>query len=93
MRFQNYKNIKLKLSWSCEVGPIIAGENTQPFTLYASKVGLAFQIIDDILDVTSSSKTLGKKVGKDMYKNKATFVSKIGLIIPRKEQLVSIRSL
>ena len=77
-RIQEYKTGKL-ISWSCEVGPIIAEENTEPFTLYAAKIGLAFQIIDDILDVTSSSKTLGKKAGKDKEKNKATFVSKLGL--------------
>ena len=81
---QEYKTGKL-ISWSCEVGPIIAGENTSPFTLYASKIGLAFQIIDDILDVTSSSKTLGKKTGKDQKKNKATFVSKLGLDNSRKK--------
>ena len=83
-KLQEYKTGKL-ISWSCEVGPIIAGENTEPFVLYASKIGLAFQIIDDILDVTSSSKTLGKKVGKDTEKNKATFVSKLGLDNSRKK--------
>ena len=77
-KIQEYKTGKL-ISWSCEVGPIIAEENIEPFSLYAAKIGLAFQIIDDILDVTSSSKTLGKNVGKDMDKNKATFVSKLGL--------------
>tara|TARA_B100001093_G_scaffold320144_1_gene305435 strand:- start:378 stop:995 length:618 start_codon:yes stop_codon:yes gene_type:complete len=89
-KLQEYKTGKL-ISWSCEVGPIIAGENTEPFVLYASKIGLAFQIIDDILDVTSSSKTLGKKVGKDIEKNKATFVSKLGLDNSRKKaaELVS----
>ena len=46
---------------------------------------------NDILDVTSSSKTLGKKVGKDQEKNKATFVSKLGLDNSRKKatQLVA----
>ena len=83
-KLQEYKTGKL-ISWSCEVGPIIAGENIEPFVLYASKIGLAFQIIDDILDVTSSSKTLGKKVGKDTEKNKATFVSKLGLDNSRKK--------
>ena len=67
------------ISWSCEVGPTIAGETIEPFSLYASKIGLAFQIVEDILDITSSSKTLGKKAGKDKEKNKATFVSKLGL--------------
>ena len=89
-KLQEYKTGKL-ISWSCEVGPIIAGENTEPFSLYASKIGLAFQIIDDILDVTSSSRTLGKKVGKDLDKNKATFVSKLGLDNSKKKatELVS----
>ncbi len=89
-KLQEYKTGKL-ISWSCEVGPIIAGENTGPFVLYASKIGLAFQIIDDILDVTSSSKTLGKKAGKDIDKNKATFVSKLGLENSKKKafELVS----
>jgi len=83
-KLQEYKTGKL-ISWSCEVGPIIAGEDTEPFVLYASNIGLAFQIVDDILDVTSSSKTLGKKVGKDIEKNKATFVSKLGLDTSRKK--------
>ena len=83
-KLQEYKTGKL-ISWSCEVGPIIASEYIAPFSLYASKIGLAFQIIDDILDVTSSSKNLGKKVGKDKEKNKATFVSKLGLDNARKK--------
>ncbi len=85
-KIQEYKTGKL-ISWSCEVGPIIAEENTEPFSLYAAKIGLAFQIIDDILDVTSSSKALGKNVGKDMDKNKATFVSKLGLDNSKKKAL------
>ena len=85
-KIQEYKTGKL-ISWSCEVGPIIAEENTEPFSLYAAKIGLAFQIIDDILDVTSSSKKLGKNVGKDMDKNKATFVSKLGLDNSKKKAL------
>ncbi len=89
-KLQEYKTGKL-ISWSCEVGPIIAAENTEPFSIYASKIGLAFQIIDDILDVTSSFKALGKKVGKDIDKNKATFVSKLGLDNSKKKafELVS----
>ena len=83
-KLQEYKTGEL-ISWSCEVGPIIAGEKTDPFSLYASKIGLAFQITDDILDVTSSSKTLGKKAGKDQEKNKATFVSKLGIDNSRKK--------
>ena len=85
-KIQEYKTGKL-ISWSCEVGPIIAEENTEPFSLYAAKIGLAFQIIDDTLDVTSSSKALGKNVGKDKDNNKATFVSKLGLDNSKKKAL------
>ena len=43
------------------------------------KLGLAFQIQDDILDVTSTTETLGKKVGSDIANHKSTYVSLIGL--------------
>ena len=46
---------------------------------YAENLGLAFQITDDILDVTSDSKTLGKPVGSDEKNNKPTFVKLYGL--------------
>ena len=46
---------------------------------YGDAVGLAFQVIDDILDVTQASETLGKTAGKDMDNNKPTYVSILGL--------------
>lgn len=46
---------------------------------YAAAVGLAFQVVDDILDVTADSATLGKTAGKDAQDNKPTYVSIIGL--------------
>ncbi len=46
---------------------------------YARCIGLAFQIQDDILDITSNAKTLGKSTGKDQQQNKATFPSHLGL--------------
>ena len=46
---------------------------------YGAAVGLAFQVVDDILDVTSDSATLGKTVGKDAAQDKPTFVSLMGL--------------
>ena len=46
---------------------------------YGAAVGLAFQVVDDILDVTSDSATLGKTVGKDAAQEKPTFVSLMGL--------------
>ena len=46
---------------------------------YGAAVGLAFQVVDDILDVTSDSATLGKTAGKDAAQDKPTFVSLMGL--------------
>ena len=46
---------------------------------YARSVGLAFQVVDDILDVVSDTQTLGKTVGKDAAHDKPTFVSLLGL--------------
>ena len=51
---------------------------------YAQAIGLAFQVHDDILDVTGDSATLGKAVGKDANAGKATFVSLLGLEQARK---------
>jgi farnesyl diphosphate synthase len=46
---------------------------------YGATIGLAFQVVDDILDVTADSATLGKTAGKDADHNKPTFVSFMGL--------------
>jgi len=46
---------------------------------YGAALGLAFQVVDDILDVTQASETLGKTAGKDQNDNKPTYVSVLGL--------------
>ncbi len=46
---------------------------------YASGIGLAFQIVDDILDVTSDAETLGKPIGSDAENQKTTYVSLFGV--------------
>ena len=46
---------------------------------YASALGRAFQIVDDILDVTSTFEELGKPIGSDSQQNKSTYVSLLGL--------------
>jgi farnesyl diphosphate synthase len=46
---------------------------------YGSAIGLAFQVVDDILDVTADSATLGKTAGKDAAQDKPTYVSLLGL--------------
>jgi farnesyl diphosphate synthase len=46
---------------------------------YGGAIGLAFQVVDDILDVTADSATLGKTAGKDADNDKPTYVSLMGL--------------
>jgi farnesyl diphosphate synthase len=46
---------------------------------YAAAIGLAFQVVDDILDVTADTATLGKTAGKDAADDKPTYVSLLGL--------------
>jgi farnesyl diphosphate synthase len=51
----------------------------QALSDYGWAIGLAFQVVDDILDVTQGSETLGKTAGKDADQNKPTYVSLLGL--------------
>jgi farnesyl diphosphate synthase len=51
---------------------------------YGDAIGLAFQVVDDILDVTGLSETLGKTAGKDLDANKPTYVSVLGLEAARR---------
>jgi len=59
------------------------GETTpvawQSLSRYGEAIGLAFQVVDDILDVTQASEMLGKTAGKDLDNNKPTYVSVLGL--------------
>jgi farnesyl diphosphate synthase len=68
--------------FSCLAGAILGKASMaerQALALYADRIGLAFQIADDILDVESSSVALGKATGKDKAAGKATFVDLLGL--------------
>ncbi len=56
-----------------------SAEAAQQLQQYASAIGLAFQVVDDILDVTADSQTLGKTAGKDAANDKPTYVSLMGL--------------
>ncbi len=68
---------------AASIGCIAAGRDNEQTLKSAAKygynLGLAFQIVDDILDVTASEKTLGKPIGSDQRNNKTTFVSLYGL--------------
>jgi len=65
--------------WSAQAGARLGQADMKPLTDYATALGLAFQIADDILDVEGDATTVGKAVGKDADRGKATFVSLLGL--------------
>jgi len=74
--------------YACEAGAILAGaEESEQERLrhYARDLGLAFQIADDLLDVTGTTEQLGKTAGKDVEQGKATLVSVYGVDGARKE--------
>jgi len=76
------------LSCAVEMGAIASHlDQAQMMHLrnYSQKLGLAFQIIDDVLDVTGDSQTLGKTAGKDAAQDKPTYVSLMGLDYARKQ--------
>jgi geranylgeranyl diphosphate synthase type II len=67
---------------SVRIGGIFAGANTaqlKALSCYGSQIGLAFQIVDDVLDVVASSEGLGKTAGKDAQQQKATFPALYGV--------------
>lgn len=73
---------------SCRIGGICGGaapEQLAALTAYGEAVGLMFQIVDDLLDVTQSSEHLGKAAGKDQSAGKLTFPGLLGLEQSRKE--------
>ncbi len=74
--------------FSCEAGPILgeaSADDRRRLRDYARDIGLAFQISDDLIDVTSTAEQAGKAVGKDQDKGKATLVSIHGVEGARQE--------
>ena len=67
---------------SMRAGAIIGGANDselENITNYAKNIGLAFQVVDDILDIVGDEKKLGKDVGSDLENNKSTYPSLFGI--------------
>jgi len=77
---------------SAELGVLCGKEQAQPyrstFAQFADALGLAFQIQDDILDVTASTETLGKPQGSDEQAEKSTYVKLLGLDGARQKLLL-----
>ncbi len=73
---------------SAEAGAICANasaEQRNALAQFAAAVGLAFQVTDDVLDVTGDSESLGKTAGKDIKAKKSTYVSVLGLAGAKEE--------
>jgi farnesyl diphosphate synthase len=76
------------LLFAVEAGAILAGashDQREALARYGRSLGIAFQIADDVLDVEADSATLGKAVGKDEAKGKATLVQVLGIEAARRE--------
>lgn len=82
LRIMDIKKTGALISAACQLGCISAGANDEQLKAaadYALNIGIAFQIVDDILDVTSDTETLGKPVGSDEQNKKSTYVSLLGI--------------
>jgi geranylgeranyl diphosphate synthase type II len=62
----------------------IKGRELEAMGIYGENIGMAFQIVDDILDITATTQQLGKPKGSDAAKNKMTYPSLYGLNHSRK---------
>lgn len=74
-------------SVACRAGAIAAGADEEKIKLasqYGYKLGLAFQIVDDILDVEGDEQELGKPVGSDEEQNKTTYITLFGMEAAKK---------
>ena len=67
-----YKKTASLIEAACEASAISAGFDKEKFGLYGKNIGIAFQIIDDLLDITQDEKTLGKPSMHDFFEGKTT---------------------
>jgi geranylgeranyl diphosphate synthase type II len=82
LRFIHENKTAAMLKSSVRLGAMSANANPKKLsaiTQFGERLGLAFQVIDDILDVTQTSEILGKSAGKDVAAKKATYPAVIGL--------------
>lgn len=82
LRQMDEKKTAALIEAACMMGCIAAGaddEKVKAAERYAYHIGVAFQIVDDILDVTSTTEELGKAVGSDRENDKSTYVSLLGI--------------
>ncbi len=88
LRYIHENKTAAMLAVSVRLGAMSANASTKQLdaiTEFGHSLGLAFQVIDDILDVTQTSEKLGKSAGKDVAAQKATYPSVLGLEASRAE--------
>ena len=88
LRFIHEAKTAALLTASIRLGAMSANATPaklEALTAFGRNLGLAFQVIDDILDVTQTSEKLGKSAGKDVAAQKATYPALLGLAKARKE--------
>jgi geranylgeranyl diphosphate synthase type II len=88
VRFIHERKTAAMIVLSLRLGAMMANataKQLQSLTDFGKALGLAFQIIDDLLDLTQSSRQLGKSAGKDLIAKKATYPAVIGLEASQKE--------
>ena len=82
VRLMEEKKTANLIEAACMMGCVVAGAEEEKIAAaerYAHAIGLAFQIVDDILDVTSTAEELGKPIGSDVDNEKNTFMSLLGI--------------
>lgn len=67
-----YQKTASLIEASAQAAALLAGKNSEPYRIYGRNLGLAFQMIDDLLDITSDSETLGKPALHDFVEGKTT---------------------
>jgi farnesyl diphosphate synthase len=79
LEFMHVRKTGALISAAVKLGALCAGPCPAALEQYGRRVGLAFQIVDDVLDMEASTATLGKTAGKDSKQGKPTYVSAMGV--------------
>ena len=79
LEFMHVRKTGALISAAVKLGALCAGPCPAALEQYAHRIGLAFQIVDDVLDMEASTATLGKTAGKDSKQGKPTYVSAMGV--------------
>ena len=78
LEFMHLRKTGALISAAVKLGALCAGPCPPALEQYGRRVGLAFQVVDDVLDAEASTATLGKTAGKDSKQGKPTYISAMG---------------